>query len=1537
MFDLTLKLEEQESKLLGELEYNTDLFSQHTIEHFISHYQNVLQGFISDPQQSISAISLLDKEELEKVVVELNQTKQDYLDTETICTLFERQAKENPDRIAILFEEQQISYGELNIRAAKLAAHLMSMGVGTESLVGLCVDRSINLMIGILGILKAGAAYVPIDPAYPSSRIDGMISAAKMKFIVAQSSTARLLDCDPKFLIQIDSDWPIIDSAPATSFLYSPPEQLADKLAYVIFTSGSTGKPKGVQISHRALHNFLVTMSEEPGLTSSDSLLAVTTISFDIAALELYLPLISGARIVLVPKEIVSDGFELAHLLLSTHANVMQATPATWRLLLSAIEPQQIPLNKLLCGGEALTADLALRLLKTNAQVWNVYGPTETTIWSTRNHLRHSASRSNSNPTIGRPIANTEIFITDITGAVTPIGIPGDLYIGGSGLSRGYLHQPALTAERFIPSQFSSKPGERIYQTGDVARFIRNGEIEYIGRADFQVKVRGFRIELGEIESVIGQHPAIQNTVAVCQESTGSTTLNAFIETKENWENHLSHQQQDAEILEKWQTVWNKTYETDSNNSVLDLDLNGWISSYTGKPIPELEMKAWVDETVNNILALNPRNVMEIGCGSGLLLLRIAPKVKSYTGIDFSNAVLERLDERIQKLGILNTHLICRKANQFFPQDERSVDTVIINSVSQYFPNTQYFLEVLTGAIHALVDGGNLFIGDIRAKCMLELQTLSIMAYQNDPQTQLLDIRQKLANRISAEEELMIDPQFFSLLKVQFPEIQALSFGLKKDGHPNEMNKFRYDVTIHINRSTKRPSTPIQVIDASIDLKRPEELKQVLLCANQPVLVKNLANNRLGTDAHLLELLNQRDLTLQEAVERSRPHDAFGLDPTSLYQLAETLNLQAHLIWSQKNPNKLIDALFFKNEDLSKLGSDENYFFELNESSKYHSLADYANNPVGSSKLRTLINELYESLNAQLPAYMVPSNITHLESLPLTPNGKIDRKALPNIAIATVSEQYIAPRTKNEEIMHGIWSSLLSIKQFGINDNFFNLGGHSLLAVQINTKIRDAFFIEISIQALFDNPTIATLTAYIESGNSNIKKLTPTILAQTVEHRKVAPLSFSQKRLWFLDQLEGPSANYHISIAVEILGRIEDQLLDSALIEVVRRHEVLRTVYTDMDGQASAIVIPVPDRLLRLCSLNTSTVSDQEIQNWLEQENSKPFHLSQDLPIRASLLKINENHHALTITIHHIASDEWSMIILQLELMAIYEAKLSGQEVNLPTLPVQYADYAYWQKQWLTEDVLLPQLNYWRQQLLDAPTLINLPIDKPRPAIQGHRGRSFEFLIDASLNKQLKNLCLTTETTQFMGLFACYAALLSKYAKSNDVVIGTPVTHRNRSELQNLIGFFVNTLPIRFHLKPHMSSIDILGMTRKNMLQGFANQDAPFEAIVDAVHPERSLSHAPIFQTMFVLLNASEDEVKSTHIQMLPLNADITTAKFDLTLSLEEIGDTLHASFEYNIDLFEESSIEKLSQYYIRLLKAMVDNPYAPIFYKLRF
>ena len=1123
MFDMTLKFEEQSEQLFAELEYNTDLFKASTIERFIEHFENILDEIIQNPNQKISALRLSSDAEAQRLTIDFNQTNRQYPKQQSICDLFEEQAIRYPDRIAVLFGDEQISYGELNTRASHLAAYLKDQGANTETLIGLCVERSVLLMIGLLGILKSGAAYVPIDPSYPKNRIKDMVDTAHIELIVAQTDTQPIFLLDPVDVVCIDCDWDLIKRAPATDYLATRNRLPDESLAYVIFTSGSTGKPKGVQITHGALHNFLQTMLEKPGLNRDSTLLAVTTISFDIAALELYLPLISGARIALVPKETAADGLALVKLLFATQATALQATPATWRLLFASIEPTQLCLEQALCGGEALSAELAERMLKSAAAVWNVYGPTETTIWSTRNQLHLNDINGYTNPSIGKPIANTSIFVVDPSLDSTPLGIPGDLYIGGLGLSRGYLNEPGLTAERFIPSPFSLIPGQRLYQTGDVARFLENGDIEYIGRSDFQIKLRGFRIELGEIESVLAQHPMVKNAVAVCQVSDQDhVTLNAFIEIKDS-------------------------------------------------------------------------------------------------------------------------------------------------------PDQGQF--------------------------------------------------------------------------------------------------------------------------------------------------------------------EQQDLTMV---------------------------------------------------------------------------------------LRGLIA-------AQLPSYMLPSNIAILESLPLTPNGKIDRKALPNIKSLSSQTEYIGPRNDHEHRMEQVWSSVLKVERIDIHDNFFNLGGHSLLALQIITNIRDEFLVDIQVQALFDHPTIALLTDFLSSNHPTIKKVSPPILAQTSEQRRISVLSYSQKRLWFLDQLEGLNSNYHISTALELLGKVDVEALDAALVKIVDRHEILRTVYTQTDGEPSAMVVATPHSLLEMTRLEESAHQITDIQKWLTKKNTKPFDLTKDISIRADLLGLSDNHWVLAITLHHIASDEASMLVLQRELLGLYQAFAHKLPDPLAPLKVQYADFATWQQRWLNPEALNTQLDYWKKTLDGSPTLLNLPLDKPRPAIQGYQGRAWMFLIDESLTKQLKGLCAANDVTLFMGLFACYATLLAKHCDTHDLVIGTPVTNRNRSELNELIGLFVNTLPIRILHKPQNTTVELLARIRQTMLDGLANQDTPFESIVDAIHPERSLSHAPIFQTMFVLQNAIEESIHHADLRILPLDAETSSTKFDLTLAIQQESNSLRCIFEYNIDLFEESTFEILSEHFTQLLRRMVEKPYSTI------
>ncbi|NJM73367.1 MAG: amino acid adenylation domain-containing protein, partial [Scytonema sp. RU_4_4] len=509
-FDLTLSMTETESGLVGSFEYNTDLFAQSSIQRIVGHLQTLLEAIVANPQQRLSDLPLLTEVEQNQLLREWNDKEIEYPQDKCIHELFEAQVEKTPDAVAVVFENQQLSYRELNQRANQLAHYLRALGVKPEVLVGICVERSLEMVIGLLAILKAGGAYIPLDPSYPQERIAFILEETRAPALLTQSSLVEAIPQHQAQMVCLDTDWHLI-AQQSQENLFS--DLTDDNLAYTIYTSGSTGKPKGVQIPHIALSNFLYSMKQIPGLTSEDTLLAVTTYSFDIAALELFLPIIVGARLVIASREIVADGTQLSAKLVDSKATTMQATPATWQLLLAAGWGGNHQL-KILCGGEALPGNLANQLLGLCDSLWNMYGPTETTIWSAASQVE---SVDNTVP-ISSPIANTQLYILDKYHQLVSVGVTGELCIGGEGLARGYFHRPDLTAEKFIPNPFSDEAA-RLYRTGDLARYLPSGDIEYIGRIDNQVKVRGFRIELGEIEAIISQHPGVQEVVVAVHSS----------------------------------------------------------------------------------------------------------------------------------------------------------------------------------------------------------------------------------------------------------------------------------------------------------------------------------------------------------------------------------------------------------------------------------------------------------------------------------------------------------------------------------------------------------------------------------------------------------------------------------------------------------------------------------------------------------------------------------------------------------------------------------------------------------------------------------------------------------------------------------------------------------------------------------------------------------------------------------------------------------------------------------------------------------
>ena len=527
-FDLTMSIKETENTLVGEIEYSTDLFKKQTIEQMSMHYKTLIEAVIAEPNQHICSLPLLTSPERYQLLTKWNNTEVNYVEEKCIHELFESQVEQTPDSTAIVFEDKCLTYQNLNYRANQLANYLKKLGVGLDVLVGICVDRSLEMLVGLLGVLKAGGAYIPLDPAYPKERLAFTLKDSRISFLLTQQQLVQKLPTYKGQIVCLDAHWEAISQENRDN-----PDCKAklSNLAYMIYTSGSTGNPKGVLITHHSLSNFMQSMRFMPGLTDKDILLAVTTVSFDIAALELYLPLIVGARIVLASRQDISDGSRILKMIVNNAVTVMQATPTGWQLLLNAGWDSKHRL-KILCGGEALSRKLASQLLERSISVWNLYGPTESTIWSAIHRVESQKQETfskNFTESIGRPIANTQFYILDSHLQPVPVGIPGQLYIGGHGLALGYFNRPELTASKFVSNPFSNNPEARLYKTGDLARYLHGGNIEFLGRLDYQVKIRGFRIELGEIEAILTQHFSIKQAVVIVKDDSENKFLIAYV------------------------------------------------------------------------------------------------------------------------------------------------------------------------------------------------------------------------------------------------------------------------------------------------------------------------------------------------------------------------------------------------------------------------------------------------------------------------------------------------------------------------------------------------------------------------------------------------------------------------------------------------------------------------------------------------------------------------------------------------------------------------------------------------------------------------------------------------------------------------------------------------------------------------------------------------------------------------------------------------------------------------------------------------
>ncbi|MES1240588.1 MAG: amino acid adenylation domain-containing protein, partial [Acidobacteriota bacterium] len=1083
-FDLTLAVEETEGRLRAQLETSSDLFDPATAGRFAGHFRTLLESLVRSPDRRLSDAPLLTAAEREQLVLWSAAPRLDLADGERLHDLFLARAAETPDAEALAARAGRLTYGELTDRSAGVARGLRALGVGPETRVAVLLERGPDLVPVLLGVLRAGGAYVPLDRAYPPERIA----------YVLEDSGAAVVVADEELKDRLPAGWPSVSPAELAGTEEDEVEAgpLPDNLAYVLYTSGSTGRPKGVCLAHRSAV-ALVRWAREV-LTDDDlhGVLASTSIGFDLSVFEIFATLSWGGRVILA-----ENALELPALPAAGEVAVVNTVPsALAELARSGGLPPGV--RTIGVAGEPLPLALVRRVLDGagGRRVLNLYGPTECTTYSTFTQVPAEPDRA---PAIGRPIANTSAVVVDRRGSPVPAGVPGELWLGGAGVARGYLGRPALTAERFIPDPFAGEPGARAYRTGDLVRWRPDGELEFLGRIDHQVKVRGFRIEPGEIADALARHPGVRECVVVARDVHGDRRLVAY------------------------------------------------------------------------------------------------------------------------------------------------------------------------------------------------------------------------------------------------------------------------------------------VVAAPGDAPRPAELR--------------------------------------------------------------------------------------------------------------------------------------EHLRRSLPEYMVPSAFLALPEIPKTATGKIDRGALPE---PMPSEAAAAPRalaTPAQELLAATWEEVLGVRGVGPADHFFELGGHSLSAARVLSRIRAVFGVELPLRRLFEKPTLADLAAELEPpGVSTDQDLVP------VERGDRPALSFAQERLWVLDRLEPGSPAYNVPLLVRLtgLGSEEAGRLRESLLAVARRHEALRTVFAEQDGEPYLSIRPEPE----LPWEEVDVAGLPEALRLAKETALRPFDLARGPLWRGLLLRLSPEEALFLLNVHHIVTDGWSMGVLLRETGLLYGG------VEPPSLPVQYTDFAAWQRQRLGDrggGRLEPDLAYWTRRLDGAPPVLELPLDRPRPAVASPRGAGEPLRIPAGLAGALRALARREGATLFMVLAAAFQALLARLANQEDVCVGTPVAGRRRVETEGLIGFFVDTLVLRTDLSGEPSFRELLGRVRERTLEAHAHQELPFDRLVEALRPERNLGQTPLFQVMLALQNAALDAPPPAGLGLEVLDLEPAAVRFDLTLSLRDPGgdSELAGELRFRTDLFERATVRRWGGKLLALLEAV--------------
>ncbi|NII75004.1 amino acid adenylation domain-containing protein [Dyella sp. SG562] len=998
------------------------------------------------------------------------------------AALFERQVDLTPHATALVFGDARLSYAELDARANQLAIWLSAKGIRPEDIVAIALPRSFESIVAILALHKLGAAYLPLDPDYPEQRLIYMLEEAAPACVLCFRET--VLKTPPELPVHLLDDADLhsgIEALASARIGIAHDAEAAQRAAYVIYTSGSTGQPKGVVVTHAGVAALAATYRERLRIGPESRVLQFASLSFDASFAEIAMALALGACLVLAPSDELLPGASLAALCQRQRITHLALPPS----LLALMAPGDLPgVETLVVGGEACPAELAARWARMHRLV-NAYGPTEATVDALMS--APIGTEAKAAVPIGNPVAGAAAYVLDAALRRVPEGHAGELYLAGAGLARGYLHRPGLTAARFHPDPFGP-PGSRMYRTGDIARQLADGSLCFVGRADQQVKLHGLRIELDEIETWLRRDASVaQAAVLMREDRTGHRQLVGYVVPRHGQQEAMRDADYEAQQVEQWQVLHDGLYSQHAELAD-DEDFGGWNSSYDGAPIPLEEMREWRDAIVGRILDLRPRRLLEIGVGTGLILWKVAPHCAFYCGTDFSLPVIESLQARVADHPQLRERvdLRCQPAHEIGGLPQGGFDTIVINSVLQYFPGAGYLTAVLRQCAALLAPGGRILIGDVPDFRLMRCFATSV-AWHRASGGDARAIRHVAEEEMRLENEMLVDPGYFSALPQHVEDLAGVDIQLKRGRARNEMTRYRYDVVLHKRGTRLRSAAALPTLAWGREADTMASLRQRLLDAGAEGLrVSAIVNARLT---------GEFDISRRVWGEREDA-SAPALDPEDLKALGAELGYQVAATWSPDRTGRHFDAVFLPVSDAPGAALDGLYLAPAIAAG-----SPLCHDPGAMQDHRGYVAALRERLAEHLPAFMLPASIVVLAELPLTANGKLDRQALPApTGAAVLRHAYEPPQGRVEQLLAELWENLLGVWQVGRGDHFFELGGNSLLAIQLASRMRDTLNVDVPIRTLFEAPTLSAQAEQLaharHSTRLRLRRMQPSESAQ---------------------------------------------------------------------------------------------------------------------------------------------------------------------------------------------------------------------------------------------------------------------------------------------------------------------------------------------------------------------------------------------------------------------------------------------------------